>query len=431
MPARVYTAVIKRFGTLLFAGVISFAANGGASEPDLRLAPGDAVLFSIVGSPEFDRSATIGPDGMVQMPLAGPIQAQGKTLSELQQEIAEAIITKPFRITDASGEESWRRISASELIIDIASYRPIYVLGDVRDSGEYDFLPGITVRQAVALAGGLGMPAEFPVSKFQILNLASRRDAIEGDIEASRATLERLERDLSNMLLTSTVGAAPGEGPAMAQGAVVAEAPLDTLDETARDWLRARAVQRAITTSNTEVRIAQLQNRLNILRELEQSQLQALEIETGELERAEALVSRGIAAALTVSDARRVVLQISMQVLETSGEISRMELDLGRTADEFGLEQSRQQIDLLTELGNEREEFQRLLRERAAIDQNLMLMGAGSLLQPEDVDYDYEVFRQGQAGSLKLDDMTSDRLMPGDVLQVTGTVVAPSDRQDF
>ncbi|MEM9348799.1 MAG: polysaccharide biosynthesis/export family protein [Pseudomonadota bacterium] len=413
--------------TLVSAGAISLSASLGAAEPELRLASGDAVLFSIVGSPEFDQTATIAQDGMVQVPLAGPIQAQGKTLPELQRDIAEAIITKPFRITDADGEESWRRISATELIIDVASYRPIYVLGDVRDSGEYTFRPGMTVRQAVALAGGLGTPTEFPISEFQILNLASQRDAIEGDIEATRTTLKRLERDLSNMLSTTTVGVKPDEDADEAYAGVKAEAPANDLDKTAEDWLEARAIQRAITTSNTEVRIAQLENRLNILRELEQSQLQALEIETEELERAQTLVERGIAAASTVADARRVVLQISMQVLETSGEISRVELDLGRTADEFGLEQSRQQIDLLTQLGNERDAFQGLLRERAAIDRNLMLMGGGSLLQPEDVDYDFEVFRQGQPGSLKLDDMTSDRLMPGDVLEVTATVIAASD----
>ncbi|MEL7254289.1 MAG: polysaccharide biosynthesis/export family protein [Pseudomonadota bacterium] len=410
---------------------MALSATVGAAQSELTLAPGDAVLFSIVGSPEFERSAPIGPDGMVQVPLAGPIRAQGKTLPELKLEIADAIATKPFRITDADGEESWRRISASEVIIDIASYRPIYVLGDVRDGGEYTFLPGMTVRQAVALAGGLGMPSELLVPQYQILSLAAQRDAIERDIDATRARLVRLERDLNNMLSTTTVDALPGAGGSDTSTDAISEAPVDGLDETANDWLEARAVQRAITTSNTEVRIAQLENRLSILRELEQSQLEALEIETGELERAETLVERGIAPASTLSDARRLVLQISMQVLETSGEISRLELDLGRTADEFGLEQSRQQIDLLSEIGNEREEFQRLLRARSAVDQNLMLIGAGSFLQSDDVTYGYEVFRQGQPGSLKLDDMTSDSLMPGDVLQVTATVRTGSNRLDF
>lgn len=419
------TPIVAWFKSLAIAVSFVLSATYGAADNKLTLAAGDTVLFSIVGSPEFDRNATIGPDGMLQVPLAGSIAAQGKSLPELQREISDAIVTKPFRITDATGEESWRRISASELIIDVASYRPVYVIGDVRNGGEYTFLPGMTVRQAVALAGGLGAPASFPASELQVLSLASRRDALVGDIEAARGTLERLDLDLRNVSLADDKDAGSAEG-------VPSGPPLENdLDQIAKAWLDARAVQRAIATSNTEVRLAKLRNRLKILRELEQSQLQALEIETEELERAETLVERGIAPAASVSEARRVVLQISMQVLETSGEISRMELDVARTEDEFGLEQSKEKIDLLTELGSERANLDRLVRELAGVEQTLMLLGAGSLLRPEETNYVYEVHRQGRAASLKLNEMTSHLLRPGDVLQVTAVVIEASTSEDF
>lgn len=143
---------------LALAGLI-LVADAARADDALVLAPGDSISYSVLGVAELDRTSTVGVDGQVQLPLAGWIDAAGLTIEQLRSKVAAQISEAPFRTTGPDGADVWRRISADLIFINVAAYRPIYLMGDVRENGEQPYRPGITLRQAIARAGGLGLPA--------------------------------------------------------------------------------------------------------------------------------------------------------------------------------------------------------------------------------------------------------------------------------
>lgn len=85
---------------------------------------------------------SIGPAGEISVPLIGSITARGKTTTELQEVLSQ-------RITDLA-----RTVTSPNISVEIAAYRPFYILGMVETPGEYSFRPNLTALQAVSIAGG-------------------------------------------------------------------------------------------------------------------------------------------------------------------------------------------------------------------------------------------------------------------------------------
>ena len=106
-----------------------------------RLKPGDAVSVFIFDNPDISQGAVVGPDGRLSYPLAGSIQAEGKTLNEVG-----AILTSRFSET----------IVAPQVTVSLSEIKPyrIFVSGEVVQPGAFELQDPITLVQAVSLAGG-------------------------------------------------------------------------------------------------------------------------------------------------------------------------------------------------------------------------------------------------------------------------------------
>ena len=86
---------------------------------------------------------SVGADGSVSVPFLGALPADGRTPSELAEEIGSKMQVL-FGLRD--------RPSAS---VEIAEYRPVYLAGEVQTPGAYPYAPGLTVLKAVSFGGGL------------------------------------------------------------------------------------------------------------------------------------------------------------------------------------------------------------------------------------------------------------------------------------
>jgi polysaccharide export outer membrane protein/exopolysaccharide production protein ExoF len=98
---------------------------------------------------------TIGAGGELSLPLVGSIPAAGKTTEALADTIAE-------RMQSAVGMGRRPQIS-----VEVSRYRPFYIVGAVNNPGEYPYRPGLSVLQAVSIAGGLFRPTEASMMQFQ------------------------------------------------------------------------------------------------------------------------------------------------------------------------------------------------------------------------------------------------------------------------
>lgn len=106
------------------------------------LGPEDAIEISVWKEPELTKQLIIRPDGKVSYPLIGEIQAAGRTVKELREEISKRL--EKF-VTDAQ---------VTVLLLKAQHYK-IYVVGKVNKPGEYVAGRPVTVMQALAMAGGL------------------------------------------------------------------------------------------------------------------------------------------------------------------------------------------------------------------------------------------------------------------------------------
>jgi polysaccharide export outer membrane protein len=104
------------------------------------LGPNDRVRLKVYGEPDIAGEYEIDSTGQVSIPLAGHIKAAGLTTRQLERSIRSALskgIVRDARVN-----------------VEIALYRPYYILGEVKKGGEYPYRLGLTVMDAVASAGG-------------------------------------------------------------------------------------------------------------------------------------------------------------------------------------------------------------------------------------------------------------------------------------
>ncbi|GKT11817.1 MAG: polysaccharide biosynthesis/export protein VpsN [Thiomicrorhabdus sp.] len=133
--------LVIMFSFLLFSNVALSSATVSQNS-SYKLSSGDVITISVYAEPDlsFD-SIRLNESGAFSYPFIGNVKAQGLTAVELQEFIYTALLgdylVKP-------------RINVS-----VHEYRQFYISGEVEKPGGYSFQPGLTVRRAVALAGGL------------------------------------------------------------------------------------------------------------------------------------------------------------------------------------------------------------------------------------------------------------------------------------
>jgi polysaccharide export outer membrane protein len=105
-----------------------------------RLGAGDSLKITVFGEEDLSGIYNVADNGGVVMPLVGNVPAMGLTLPELQHKLIEQLNTNVIKSPDVT--------------IQIAAYRPFFILGEVKNPGSYPYVPDMTVLTAVAIAGG-------------------------------------------------------------------------------------------------------------------------------------------------------------------------------------------------------------------------------------------------------------------------------------
>ncbi len=107
-----------------------------------RLRPGDVVAISVWNNPELSRSVPIAPDGQLQFPFVGEVDAAGRTLTDIERAVTAGLA------------EQLVSPQVSVALEQLRSYR-IYVTGQVTRPGAFDLDGPVSAVQAIAMAGGL------------------------------------------------------------------------------------------------------------------------------------------------------------------------------------------------------------------------------------------------------------------------------------
>lgn len=106
-----------------------------------QLGSGDLIRIQVYGETDLSMEARITDTGTLSYPFLGQIQVAGRTLGQLQDLIVKGL--KGEYLVDP------------KVSVTIIDYRQFYVNGEVKRPGGFSFKPGLTVRKAISLAGGL------------------------------------------------------------------------------------------------------------------------------------------------------------------------------------------------------------------------------------------------------------------------------------
>jgi polysaccharide export outer membrane protein len=162
--------------------LLTMQAVADAPAPErYRIQPGDVLIVSVWKEQDMLSEVLVRPDGGLSFPLAGEIDAAGRTIQELREAIDQRL---QKYIPNAVVTVTVKQIGGNR----------IYVIGKVNRPGEYSFTKAIDVMQALSLAGGATSFAA--LNDIQVLRRESgKQQAIAfryGDVEGGR----RLEQNI-------------------------------------------------------------------------------------------------------------------------------------------------------------------------------------------------------------------------------------------
>jgi polysaccharide export outer membrane protein len=111
-----------------------------------RLDAGDKLRVVVYGQEGLTNTYAIDAGGSITMPLIGSVPARGRTPTGLAAEIAAKLRSGYIR--------------EPSVAVEIESYRPFFILGEVAAPGQYPYVPNMSVESAVAIAGGFSPRAQ-------------------------------------------------------------------------------------------------------------------------------------------------------------------------------------------------------------------------------------------------------------------------------
>ena len=151
LVAQLLTACGSSSDSLGSSGISAAPASYGAtvqsSVPEetgsvaaYRLGSGDKVKVNVFGEADLSGEFLVGDNGRIELPLIGAVQARGQTVTQFQN----AVVAR----------YSGGYLKDPKVSVSVLNYRPFFIQGEVGKGGEYPYKAGLTIQNAVAIAGG-------------------------------------------------------------------------------------------------------------------------------------------------------------------------------------------------------------------------------------------------------------------------------------
>jgi polysaccharide export outer membrane protein len=377
-----------------------------------RLNHGDVVEFSVRGFPELRSKAMVELGGEVTLPLAGRVRVAGLPLSEAQSLIKKLATPRPLQQRTPDGRESYVALSADDVMITIAEYRPIYALGDIAKPGEVPFRPGMTVRQAIALGGG------FDIMRYRLVNPFTESADLKGTHEVLwteaarvRARLSRIEAELQEKTELDPD--------------IVSDIPLDRsyLDEIVKT--EAETLKRRLTDHAKEIAHMRGLVELNVakvdtLKEQLDAEIKGAESDQQELDQLRDAQRRGNLPLMRLMEFRRIQLTNSTRVLQTRVQFDQAERDLAEARRNLERMNNGRRTALLVERQDQTAALNVLMAKISANSEKLVHTSLlrSRLVRGPGAKVRVSIHRSLREGMTTIDATEDTPLLPGDTVEV-------------
>lgn len=135
------TVWTRRAAVSVAASIVFGLAKAVPAQSGYRLGTGDKLKVTVFGEDDASGEYEIDATGTISARLIGRMQVKGMTVSEVEQALYDQYRSRGF-------------FKNPKISIELVNLRPFFILGEVEKRGHYPYINGLTVAQAVAIAGG-------------------------------------------------------------------------------------------------------------------------------------------------------------------------------------------------------------------------------------------------------------------------------------
>ncbi|WP_212524288.1 polysaccharide biosynthesis/export family protein [Actibacterium sp. MT2.3-13A] len=386
------------------------ACHAATATPDsYSINIGDELEMDILDDSDPPQRYSVGSDGQVQLPLIGGVSVENITLGQARDLIRRTYVEREIFV-------------APTVELSVANFRPIFVLGDVRNPGNYDFQPFLTAEQAVGLAGGPAISTRNEEARvLERRNLQGALNGLDSDLARLVSQYARLQAQVSGRTEVRWADVPAEVRPDIDRELFDALKPKEdqiiTLEERNRATRR-RLIEEAVTEAS---------NRIALIDQRETVQSQALERIRSELDRNRVLVTRGLKTQSAVTQYDQAVSRQEGELLQLREQRSAALVQLGELQSELSQIDTEWEKQLLSQSQAHWSEINKLRSQRTSLEDRLLLleqwMNAATGTEAELL-VEYRVRRRGRGGLQQMQLDPLDELAPGDLLVV---VVKPPE----
>ncbi len=299
-------------------------ANAGSSSQEYVLGPQDTLRIRVYEWRPSTGTAyewvpltgefMISASGNLSLPIIGSVSASGRTVDQVSETI---------------GEELQRQIGLQKrpnASVEVSVYRPFFVTGAVGTPGKYSFIPGLTVVQALSMAGGTGS-ADPQILQLQHDALVSQGAVRELEVErislaARQARVDAVLGDKVKISFPDDVASHASE-PGVAKMMSEEQSLLDS---------RLRSVNTELNSISQSKILAK--NQLDSLRLKEESLAKQIELASKDLNSINKLVSQGLTVSArqlganqNVGDLESRNLDVALAIVKTQQDLAKLDQD--------------------------------------------------------------------------------------------------------
>ena len=361
----------------------------------LRVMDWDPVAAEIRDWPAMAGEMTVREDGTISVPFLGAVEAVGRSPEELSADVSRAI-----------GQRFALSVPPEATIVRLAP-QPVIVGGLVERPGEVLWRQGLTVRHAIALAGGMRAVLSPGSDGF--------RDLVgtDGRIRLLHQRQLRLEAELAR-LDAQREGAVELEDVAQTDDATVQRLYADEAEVMARARQRLET-ERTALADQTALLTAEVASLEQVAISLERQREQAVEARAN----AERLANNGLVVNDRLLESDRDLVRIETQILDTSTRTLRARQQLTATQRELDTIEDLARTGVVTQQMDVRAALDDVTQEIATLSRQAELQGvvADRALSEEttSVNPGYRVIRAD--GSAMVADLSTP-LFPGDLVEI-------------
>jgi protein involved in polysaccharide export with SLBB domain len=371
----------------------------------MPIADGDVLRVMITGAPDLGRdTAQVGVDGRIVLPGLDAIEVAGSDVDAARDKIAAALVEHQI-------------LKDPAVLVEVVSYRPLYVGGAVQAPGAVPYEPGLTVRHALILAGGLDRSeGTQKLTQVGLVELKTKYQASNSALVEVKSRIARLRAELNELAAPDFSSVGEALAPEKAERSIVT-LDTDLFKEDMAAWTADQAHLRDI--------VALIDFEIDVLDRQASLQQQEFVLQNDQVKSARTLVEKGVMPLPRLQELEREASRLSRDLLDNQAYMARAKQNRQSNLYQVGSAETKRRIELTAALRDALLDQTQIEAENEVISAALIAAGIGLIdaslgddLQPRVV-----INRTTQE---KTESVTADMdtlLLPGDVIEVS--IVSP------